>query len=237
MLRLQLFLFRTRLFRLGQPFAGLLSKLYWFIRLADWMSQNRRLPFNDFPGRADYAKRYELYEYVIREQIGAEAIDYFEMGAGDGETIRWWLGRVSSLESRFYGFDSFEGLPEDWGVHKKGAFSNQGKIPVIDDPRCTLYKGLFQETLPSFLAGWTGSLRRKLILLDADLYSSTLFSLTAFAPRLRTGDIILFDEFFTPRHEFRAFSDFLAAYSKVRLKPVAAAGNYTFVAFLVEVLG
>ena len=31
--------------------------------------------------------------------------------------------------------------------------------------------------------------------MDADLYSATLFTLTSFAPFLKKGDIILFDEF------------------------------------------
>jgi hypothetical protein len=48
--------------------------------------------------------------------------------------------------------------------------------------------------------------------LDADLYSSTLFALTSLASRLKPGDILLFDEFAVPLHEYRAFMDFLSAY-------------------------
>ena len=233
MQRFQLFLIRTGLFQIGRPFAALLSKLVWFIRLAEWVSRNRKIPFNDFPGSTDYQKRYLLYTYLLENYLRDRPITYFEMGAADGETFGWWIGRVHHPDARFYGFDTFEGLPEDWGIYKKGSFSNQGNIPVFNDPRCALYKGLFQDTLPPFLAGFTGS-NQKLILLDADLYSSTLFSLTAFAPFLQTGDILIFDEFFAPQHEFRAFHDFSQAYGHIKLKLIAAANNYTFTAFEVE---
>jgi hypothetical protein len=73
----------------------------------------------------------------------------------------------------------------------------------------------------------------KLILLDADLYSSTLFVLTTLAPFLRQGDLLVFDEFNSPRHEFRALCDFTRSYPHIRLKPIAAANNYTFAAFQV----
>ncbi len=48
--------------------------------------------------------------------------------------------------------------------------------------------------------------------MDADLYSSTLFALTSMAPFLREGDIIPFDEFNIPNHEFAAWSDFVRSY-------------------------
>ena len=41
--------------------------------------------------------------------------------------------------------------------------------------------------------------------MDADLYSSTLYVLTMLAPYLKAGDIVMFDEFTVPRHEYLAF--------------------------------
>jgi hypothetical protein len=43
--------------------------------------------------------------------------------------------------------------------------------------------------------------------MDADLYSSTLFVLTTLSPYLKKGDIILFDEFNVPLHEYKALKD------------------------------
>ena len=64
--------------------------------------------------------------------------------------------------------------------------------------------------------------------LDADLYSSTLFALTSLAPHLKPGDIILFDEFGVPMHEYRAFMDFLSAYP-FDYEVLGAVNNYLHV--------
>jgi hypothetical protein len=74
--------------------------------------------------------------------------------------------------------------------------------------------GLFQDTLGDFVARQPLD-RRTVIHLDADLYSSTLYVLTTLAPKLRPGDVILFDELgsaYGVTHEFRALEDFAASY-------------------------
>ncbi|HEY6900789.1 MAG TPA: TylF/MycF/NovP-related O-methyltransferase [Puia sp.] len=233
MLRFQLFLIRSGIFRLGKPFVSLLSKVSWFIKLAAWISRNKNIPLNDFPATPNYQKRYTLYQYLIDHIVRDQPATYLEMGVADGETFRWWLTHLPHPGSRFYGFDTFEGLPEDWGSNKKGSFSNRGIVPIFDDPRYQLYKGLFQETLPPFLANANLSSQIKIVLMDADLYSSTLFSLTSLAPHLRPGDLLIFDEFFAPQHEFRAWYDFQQAYTHIKLELIAVANNYTFTAFKV----
>jgi hypothetical protein len=69
--------------------------------------------------------------------------------------------------------------------------------------------------------------------MDADLYSATLFALSQLYPFLRKGDIILFDEFNVPMHEFKAYKEFTASFY-VKLKPVAAVNNFYQAAFVVE---
>ena len=49
--------------------------------------------------------------------------------------------------------------------------------------------------------------------MDEDLYSSTLFVLTKLIPFLEKDDVIIFDEFGVPTHEFRAFSDIVSSYN------------------------
>jgi O-methyltransferase len=253
MLQLRLILLRSGVYKIARPFTGLLSKITWFVRFADWVRANRNIPYNDYPTKPDYNKRYGLFAWLLEEFHGATSgtidslgrdttlstatkspIIYLEFGVADGETFGWWLKKITHPAAKFYGFDTFQGLPEDWGIHKKGAFSNEGKIPAFDDDRCRLYKGLFQETLPPSLKNFAND-QPKLILLDADLYSSTLFVLTTLAPLLQNGDILVFDEFNSPRHEFRAFADFTQAYQQIQLKPIAAANNFTFVAFQVVI--
>jgi hypothetical protein len=69
-------------------------------------------------------------------------------------------------------------------------------------------------------------------MLDADLFSSTLFTLTSLAPFLKKGDIILFDEFVVPTHEYLAYQQFIESYY-IKLELIGVANNYYFVAFKV----
>ena len=70
-------------------------------------------------------------------------------------------------------------------------------------------------------------------MMDADLYSSTLYVLSSLAPYLKSGDIIFFDEFAVPTHEFRAYLDFTESYY-IDLELIGAANNYYFAAFRVK---
>jgi O-methyltransferase len=155
----------------------------------------------------------ELFYGHVMQRAGLNGpIDYLEFGVYQGASIKWWLENNSAPASSFVGFDTFEGLPEDW-THQapKGTFSTGGVLPDTSDSRARFLKGLFQQTLPPFLEQHRrgGTL---VVHLDADLYSSTLFVLITLAPRLRSGDVLLFDEFCYPMHEYRAFEDCMAAY-------------------------
>jgi len=163
-----------------------------------------------------FANRFALYEGVHGRYLKAEPFVYLEFGVFQGESLRWWVSASQQGSARFVGFDVFTGLPERWGVQGTGAFDCQGKPPEIDDRRVSFQVGLFSETLRPFLASHAGDLSRTLVVhLDADLYSSTLYVLTSLWPVLKSGDIIVFDEFGSVRtckHEFRAFHDFCTAY-------------------------
>jgi ASC-1-like (ASCH) protein len=69
--------------------------------------------------------------------------------------------------------------------------------------------------------------------MDADLYSATIFTLSQLYPYIKKGDIILFDEFNVPLHEFKAYKEFIEAFY-IKLKPVAAVNNFYQTAFVVE---
>ena len=53
-------------------------------------------------------------------------LNYLEFGVADGHSFNWWMTENISLIHRFYGFDTFTGLPEDFGPIKK-----EPLIPVI----------------------------------------------------------------------------------------------------------
>jgi O-methyltransferase len=222
-----------RLHKFFGLFSGLFSNLVYLSRLSSWAAKNRKVSYNDFPCKWNYEKRYPMYKWVLeQENLIPTPINYLEFGVAAGQSFRWFLEQNSHPASSFYGFDTFTGLPEDFGVYKKGTFNSNTHPPVIDDTRGKFYQGLFQQTLPRFLSTFDNS-NRKIIMMDADLYSATLYVLFTITPFLKKDDIILFDQFGVPTHEFKAFSEFIqSTYMEIEL--IAAANNYYFAAFKVK---
>ena len=213
-------------------FSGFFLNLVYLTKFSSWVDKNKKIAYNDFPSKWDYNKRFSLYEWIIKnENLENQVINYMEFGVAQGHSFRWFVKNNSNAQSRFYGFDTFTGLPEDFGMYKKGMFNNNNQVPVIDDVRVKFFQGLFQQTVPGFLTELNKN-NRNVIMMDADLYSSTLFVLTALAPFLKKDDVIFFDEFAVPTHEFKAFVEFGQSY-QVDLKLIAAASNYYFTAFKV----
>lgn len=206
------------------------QQLYYLSKFSLWASKNRKVEYNDFPSRWDYNKRYDLYKWVIeREKLAEVPVNYMEFGVAQGISFKWFLQQNNHPESRFYGFDTFTGLPEDFGIYKKGEFDNSNEPPRIDDTRGKFFQGLFQQTVPGFLKELDSS-KRNVLMMDADIYSATLYALSSLGPYLKEGDIIFFDEFSVPVHEFRAFLDLTQSFY-INLELIAAANNYYFSAF------
>ncbi len=169
-----------------------------------------------------------MYSYLIECATLNGPIDYIEFGVSRGGSMRWWVENNINPESTFVGFDSFEGIPEAWATWPKGSFSANGEIPAIADPRCSFVKGLFQDTLPGWVAGREFS-RRTVVHLDADLYSSTLVVLAQLLPKLKANDILIFDEFSAFLDEYRAYADMTRAYQR-NFTPLCRAVDWTHVA-------
>jgi O-methyltransferase len=169
---------------------------------------------NDCP---TFPERTELYDYLQANVIQDRAIDYLEFGVYRGESISHWTHINRNDQSRFFGFDTFTGLPEDWkkfsGDMDKDTFDCGGATPQLNDGRVEFIKGLFQDTLDPMLANFTP--RSQFVLHnDSDLYSSTLYVLTRCHDLLTSGAIVIFDEFSSVLNEFRALEDYCAAYRR-----------------------
>ena len=216
-----------------EPFSGFLLNLAYLSKQSKYINQHKNIAFNDFfSGDRSRNKRFGLYQYLNKEFIKMNPINYLEFGVANGGSFYWWLKNHTHNLSTFSGFDTFSGLPEDYGPFKKGDMSNGNEVLKTDDPRAAFYQGLFQQTLPGFLKTFNNQ-KLTVIHMDADLYSSTLFTLTSFAPFLKKGDIILFDEFCVPTHEFLAVKNFTESYY-INLTPIAAANNFLFTALQVN---
>jgi O-methyltransferase len=187
-------------------YSWLIDRLNWEARLKATARQ--------FPGAIELGTREDLYRHISDTLLdrGTRAIDYLEFGVFEGASIREWSLLNQNPASRFYGFDSFEGLPEDWHAGKrKGAFSTAGKVPEIGDPRVRFVVGWFQSSLRGFMDSYHP--QRQLVLhVDCDIYSSTLYCLTTLDPLIVSGTVIVLDDFFDALHVYRALTDYCSAY-------------------------
>ncbi len=225
--------------RLYAPLLSLNASLHYItylVRGLEWCRREAKRSFGDLKDPAvTLSTREDLYRFLLTSQNLDETIDYLEFGVARGRTIKWWVENNHKEDSRFVGFDTFTGLPDDWGSLKRGHFTAEAQVPAIADNRLKFEKGMFQHTLDNFLQNYSND-RRKVVNLDADLYSSTVFVLTRLGPLLKRNDVLIFDEFLTwkcPAHEIRALCDFADAY-RMNYKLLGAAACFTHVA--VEVI-
>jgi len=132
-----------------------------------------------------------------------------EFGVRFGTSIRM----LAELAKEVHGFDSFEGLPDEWHHEPKGSYTTKGVIPEVPES-VSLHVGWFDDTLPKFLAEHNGPVR--LVNVDCDIYSSTKSVLELLAPRMVIGSVIVFDEYIGNEHwredEFKAFQEAVAKY-------------------------
>jgi len=234
------FLLFTGILRILSPFNNLFLFIRNFNKLRQWIGKvdRKSLLINDFYSwKRNYEKRYKLYEVVATHyQLDQQEISYLEFGVASGQSFFWWLKKNSNSRSRFWGFDTFEGLPENWGgFYKKGDMAHSVSSLSLEDERAGLVKGIFQQTLAAFIQDHRSDLsnRQKVIHMDADLFSSSLFVLSQLYPFLKKGDIIFFDEFNVANHEFFAYKIFTESFY-VNLKPIGAQNNFYQSAFIVE---
>lgn len=210
---------------MGAPFPPMLflENIYWGLRFRQWLRGRRG------EGVPYIRERSQLFAYLNGSILKGSAIDYLEFGVAEGESIREWARLNSHPGSRFFGFDSFEGLPEDWrgvfGKTPKGTFGTHGRPPEIEnEARVTWVVGLFQDTLPGFLQSFQPR-GRLVVHLDADLYSSTLYVLAVISGILGPGTIVQFDDFSSFDDVFRALEDFASAFRK-GYRLLACGGQY-----------
>ena len=175
----------------------------------------------------EYFNRDLMHHYIIRQwgfhypkyRDDSAPIAFYEFGVRAGSSFVWWVAGNNNPDSTFVGFDSFEGLPEEWegglGIMGPGAFSRQGRLPPIDDPRITWVPGWFEDTLPPYKFRRQ---HRSVYHIDCDLYSSTVTVLDAIKPNLRFGDYIIFDDAGLG-DEWKAFIE-----ADIPYKPIMRAG-------------
>jgi predicted O-methyltransferase YrrM len=171
---------------------------------------------------ADYAQAhmaeavmFENGDEFLRHCLGrAPTGAILEFGVAGGRSITALAEAAGGRTVE--GFDSFEGLPEDWTGHmeRRGAFSQNGALPKVPS-NVRLHKGWFKDTIGVWRE--THPEQVGFIHVDCDIYSSTREVLWSLRDRLQIGTVIVFDEYFNypnwRQHEARALSEFVAEFS------------------------
>ena len=144
-----------------------------------------------------------------------------EFGVFFGKTIRMAANYFPNFT--VHGFDTFDGLPEDWRGTKAQSYSTHGALPPAPS-NVKYHVGLFSETLPKFLNELEAEEEQKeqsetpvaFVNIDCDLYSSTVDALEPIANRIVPGTVIVFDEYvMNPRwqdDEYKAFQQAVNRY-------------------------
>ena len=205
-----------------------------------------------------YARDIRVYDDAYRSFIGRTLSDLRRCRIR-GHTLLWeasrltrpsrqdsdellldlgvWLGWSTRLTSdasgrTVYGFDTFEGLVEDWQIDdqiliKRGTFSLSEPLaqrsmrdtgvslhdglPAALGRKVQFIRGSTYETLAPFLADRPAAPIR-LFHMDLDTYESCLHGLETCKDHFIEGSILVFDEYLVTNAEMRAFFEFQSRY-------------------------
>lgn len=189
-------------------FKIILKKLLSFIPLKMLQKiESNNLIFNHYNKilkLKSYNDRNSYLEKISIKLNQLENLTILEFGVYKGESLNFFSTNIINPKTKFYGFDTFTGLPEKWLDLNKGHFNVEGMIPNINDSRISYNIGLFEETLLPFLEKLKNEAKLNgnfFIHFDADLFSSTLYVLNQLRNYI-PHYYFSFDEF--PSDEVRA---------------------------------
>lgn len=158
-------------------------------------------------GVAPCKRRRELFQLALSH--APEKGLLLEFGTYNGDSINL----LSKLRTgaKFFGFDSFQGLPEGWTAGTRAAgLSTHGRLPRVRG-NVELVVGFFEDSLPKFLERHPDD-HVAFVHIDCDLYSSTRTVLRSLQPRLQAGTVLLFDEYYNyadwREGEYKAWMEF-----------------------------
>ena len=151
-----------------------------------------------------YFHRWALFDDMITQS--RKNRPFYEFGVWRGEAFRYLIKTFK----KGYGFDTFQGLPEDWHNEKAGTYSSYGNVPKIKGGEFIV--GKFEDTLPDFFSEKRP--KASIINFDADLYSSTICALNYAKPVIDQHTVLIFDEFIMNKNweqdEYKALEEFCA---------------------------
>lgn len=180
------------------------------------------------------ANRFEVLDRAI-EAAPPEGL-WLEFGVWKGESLDYLAQKT---QGAVYGFDSFEGLPSNWGVLgiglRRGAFATTPPSGLRANVR--LVPGRFEHSLPAFLTDHPGE-SAAFVHIDCDLYLSAKAVLSALAPRIVPGTVLVFDDSFAEsvigNDESRAWAETTRNY-RIRARWITSSASGSVAAQVVKV--
>lgn len=184
-------------------------------------------PFNPADPRL-CVSTLKCLQWVIDRGL-AEGTDYYEFGIFRGFNL-WYtqaLARALGVrDMRFFGFDSFFGIPPVSGVDEGGPFREGDFSAYKDDVAASLTKfgadwtktflveGFFEDSLNPQTVAAHGLRPCAFCVVDCDLYSSTVTVLDFVRPLLADTAVLFFDDWEDfgggeDKGEPKAFREFL----------------------------
>ena len=156
----------------------------------------------------DQIKDIRLLSINKAIELNGENGHFLEFGVFDGESINLFSKQINN---NIYGFDSFEGLKDDWTGHNlpSGHFDRKGKIPKLKKNVVPVV-GWAQDTLPKFIKDEKIS-KVSFLHMDLDTYESPKFVLKELKNYLTKNSIIIFDQLYNypgwKEGEFKALTE------------------------------
>ena len=231
-----------------RPFSAIKEKINTKIKkyilnilYSEYQNINIELQKRALTETADYIdeKMNDVYSLSSRSEILIYAASkcattglHLEFGVYSGQTINL-ISKTFNSEV-IYGFDSFQGLPEDWRDGFPSGIFKLNIVPKVNK-NVQLVKGLFNETLPKFIEANPGNIA--FMHIDCDLYSSTKIIFDLLQNKISKGTVIVFDEYFNypgwKMGEFKAFQEFVDK-NNIRYKYLTYNKAHEQVAVIIE---
>ncbi len=165
-----------------------------------------------------------IRSFAINEavkQFDKESL-FLEFGVFKGDSINLFAKSLEKINAQIYGFDSFEGLKNEWMTEEfnpPGTFDLKGKKPKVKS-NVKLIDGWVEETIENFFS--ENAKKIAFVHFDLDTYESTSFVLKSIKKNLQSGTIILFDEFYGfPNWEKYEYKAFIEEIEKEKFKYIA----------------
>lgn len=173
---------------------------------------------------------HRAFELMRERSPSGQVGDYYEFGLFRGYAFlsaQKSCDKLGLSETRFWGFDSFAGLPPVEGVDRAEGQFFQGQFACAQDEvvdaltrhgmdwkRAELIAGFFSDSLTPELKRRMAFRPAAVIVLDCDLYSSTKEALDWVADLLGPTTVLLFDDWLSfdeaqDRGQPLAFTEFM----------------------------